>query len=335
MTRVIVTGGSGFIGSALCNRMADNGHEVAVFDNCSRGTGGLMDPSRFKICAPDRADITHELDGCTDLSAFVGGYAYNSDACFHLAAINGTAAFYSRPEDVLHVQIRGTQNAINACLGHDIKTLILFSSSEVYQTPPVIPTPEDVPLSIPDITNPRYSYAVGKIAAEAMAWHSPIEKVVVVRPHQVYGANAGYDHVIPQFIMRAARTPDRGTFDIHGHTTRSFIYIDDFTDAMMAIWKNVNEREGKVREIFHVGTEEQVNMSALAGMISDIMGRKQGDRYAYKFKTHAAPEGGTPFRCPSIAKMRGLGWEPRVSLREGLERTVAAYRAKEGEWPAQ
>lgn len=339
MSRVLVTGGSGFLGSALCNRMADEGHEVAVFDNCSRGTGNLVNPARFEICPPDRADITHELDGCTDLSGFVGGYAYNSDTLFHLAAINGTKNFYERPEDVLRVQIDGTRNAIRACLAHDIKTLVLFSSSEVYQTAPVIPTPEDVPFTIQDASNPRYSYAIGKIAAEAMVRHSPIEKVVICRPHNVFGPNMGFDHVIPQFIMRAARTPDRGTFGIHGSTTRSFIYIDDFTDAMMAIWKNVNEREGRVREVFHVGTEEQVSTVALAGMISDIMGRKNAgpnrDMCAYKFKTHPAPAGGTPSRCPAIGKVRSLGWEPRVSLRDGLERTVAAYRAVADKWPAE
>jgi UDP-glucose 4-epimerase len=320
--RVLVTGGSGFIGSALCNRMvADEGHEIMSLDNGQRRVPGGCGGSDVR-------------EG-REVSSWV--HSSEADVVFHLAAINGTSNFYDRPAEVLDVQIRGTLNVIESCARYGVKTLVLFSSSEVYQTPPVIPTPESVPLSIPDITNPRYSYAVGKIAAEAMAWHSSIERVVIIRPHQVFGPNAGYDHVIPQFIMRSARTPDGGTFDIHGATTRSFIYIDDFVDAMMTIWKNVEAREGKVREIFHVGTEEQVSMVQLAGYISDLMGRKNAgkgkDQYAYRFKTHPAPEGGTAFRCPSIAKLRGLGWEPRVSLVDGLKRTIEAYMSKREEWP--
>ena len=314
--KILVTGGAGFIGSALCSRLLADGYTVSPMDNHSRHPLGYPVVSG-DVCDEKSADI------------WVSG----ADSVWHLAAINGTQNFYDRPAEVLDVQIRGTRNVIDACVRHGVRELVLFSSSEVYQTPPVIPTPEDVPLSIPDITNPRYSYAVGKIAAEAMAWHSSIERVIVIRPHNVFGPSMGYDHVIPQFILRAARTPDGGTFEIRGQSTRSFIYIDDFTDAMMAIWKNVSAREGKVREIFHVGTEDQVSMSALAGYVSDIMGRRRGDRCSYRFKVVPGPVGGTRSRCPSTAKLRSLGWEPRVSLKDGLRRTVEAYVAKKAEWP--
>jgi UDP-glucose 4-epimerase len=329
VARVLVTGGAGFIGSALCNRMAADGHDVLALDNGSRH--GLHKPN----CPLFERDIRDKLLVGSD-SSWLTPNPFARDSVWHLAAVNGTASFYSRPADVLDVQIRGTQNVIDACVRHGVKELILFSSSEVYQTPPVIPTPEDVPLSIPDITNPRYSYAVAKLASEAMAFHSPIERVLIVRPHNAFGPAMGFDHVIPQFIMRAARTPDNGTFEIRGQSTRSFIYIDDFTDAMMAIWKNVSAREGKVREIFHVGTEEQVSMSALAGYVSDIMGKK-GPQYprgwAYRFKTVPGPVGGTRSRCPSVAKLMELGWSPKVTLLEGLRRTVEAYVTKKDEWP--
>ena len=274
-----------------------------------------------------------------ELLRYHTGRGENIEAVWHLAALNGsTAGFYERPWDVLETQVRGTLNVIDACKRYGVKTLVLFSSSEVYQAPPVVPTPEDVPLVVPDIANPRYSYGGSKIAAELLAWHSPIERCFVVRPHNVFGPTQRPGHVIPDMIIRAARTPDRGTFDINGATTRSFIYIDDFTDAMMTIWKNVSERQGRVREIFHVGTEEQVSMVALAGMISEAVGRKNAgpnrDMYAYRFKTNPGPAGGTPFRCPDTKKLRALGWSPKMSLDEGLRRTVAAYLAKQQEWPA-
>jgi len=313
MAKVLVTGGSGFIGSALCNRMADDGYEVAVFDNASRHGGAASGDIRDAFAVKSAAE--------------------GVDAIWHLAAINGCKNFYERPWEVAEVQIRGTLNVIDACVAHGIKKLVLFSTSEAYQSPPIIPTPENVPLVVPDVTNPRYSYGGSKIASEVLCQHAPVESCLTIRPHNVFGPAMGFDHVIPQFIMRAARTPDGGQFDINGMATRSFIYIDDFVDAMMAIWKNVSAREGKVREIFHVGTEEQVSTSALAGMVSEIMGRKHGDRYAYKFKSQPGAVGGTRARCPNIGKLRGLGWEPKIGLREGLERTVKAYLEKKAEWP--
>lgn len=258
-------------------------------------------------------------------------------AVWHLAALNGsTAGFYEQPWEVLDTQVRGTLNVIDACVEENIQTLVLFSSSEAYQVPPVIPTPENVPLSVPDLTNPRYSYGGGKIAAELLAWWSPIPRVVIVRPHNVFGPGQRSGHVIPDMIERAAKTPDAGTFDINGSATRSFIYIDDFTDAMMTIWEHTQKQEGRVREIYHVGTEEQTSTVALAGQISDLMGKKgpQYPRgYAYKFKTNPGPEGGTRSRCPDTGKLRALGWSQKVSLEEGLKKTIAAYLEKREEWP--
>lgn len=332
--KVVCTGGTGFIGAALSNRLFTDGHNVSVIDDCTRGAQRNLDKGIEFYKEDIRAPLAW-YDDCGD--EFTSQLWYATKACdtvFHLAAINGTSSFYSKPADVLDVQVTGTANVIQRCVEQKIKTLVLFSSSEVYQTPTVIPTPENVPLSIPDITNPRYSYAIGKIAAEAMAWHSPIERVVVIRPHQVFGPKAGYQHVIPDFIVRADRTPVGGTFEIRGQSTRSFIYIDDFVDAMMTIWNHTQKQADRVREIYHVGTEEQVSMSALAGYVSDIMGKKSpGGQYAYKFKTVPGPVGGTRSRCPSVAKLRGLGWESQVSLQDGLKRTVEAYLKVREEWP--
>ncbi len=324
MTRHLITGGSGFLGSALCEALVARGHEVTSLDNDSRNTRrvpGVKYVQADVRQSPTVYEAAQLFDGC--------------DAVFHLAAVNGTSSFYSRPSEVLSVQIQGTDNVIAAAESSGVKTLVLFSSSEVYATPPFIPTPETVPLSIPDITNPRFSYAVGKIAAEAMCWHSAIERVIVIRPHQVYGANAGYDHVIPQFITRMARTPPGGTFDIYGANERSFIHIDDFTDAVVKIWEHHEKQEGRVREIYHVGTEDQVQITAVAGMIARMMGRHdpKAERYMVKFKTHEGPAGGTRVRCPDTRKLRSLGWGPKVSLEEGLQQTVEAYLEKMSEWP--
>ena len=302
----LVTGSRGFLGSALLPALG---------------------PDAVGLDLPE-CDVMWDADGNnpdSPLDFYVG--TKKPETVWHLAALNGsTQGFYDRPWDVLNVQVRGTLNVIDACVANGVKTLVLFSSSEVFQAPPKIPTPEDVPLTVPDLTNPRYSYGGGKIAAELMAWWSPIPRVVICRPHNVYGVGQKPGHVIADFIDRALSTPDGGTFDIHGSTTRSFIYIDDFVAGVLAAAKHVESLPGdRIREVYNVGTEEQVSTVALAGMVSKACGRERDGRYAYRFKTHDGPAGGTRSRCPDTRKLRATGWEAKVKLEEGLRRVVA-YR---------
>src|SRR5207302_11246248 len=198
---------------------------------------------------------------------------------------------------------------------HGVGELIVASSSEVYQTPPVIPTPEDVPLTVPDPLNPRYSYAGGKILSELMALNygrRQLERVLIFRPHNVYGPDMGWEHVIPQLAVRTARlrkgagvvrVPIQGS----GEERRSFVYISDLVDGVMRIIES-----GEHRGIYHVGTSDEVSIAELAREIGRALG----------CDVEPAPgelrAGGTLRRCPDIAKMRTLGYVPRVSLREGL-----------------
>jgi UDP-glucose 4-epimerase len=324
VSRVLITGGAGFIGSALCRAIGSSAHDVDVsgFDDDSRGN-----LERLRADCPRFLAWRGSVASAETVESLFGNAC--PDTVWHLAAINGTASFYARPRDVLDVQLRGTQNVIDACVRHDVGTLVLFSSSEVYQSATVIPTPEDVPLSIPDVTNPRYSYAIGKLAAEAMVWWSTIEKTITIRPHNVFGPNMGYDHVIPEMIRDMSRLPNGATYAIkNAMATRSFIYIDDFVGATLRIHESVTARDGRVGEIFHVGTEDEVTIGNLAWLIAELLGKR------FEWSTAEGAQGGTMRRCPDTRKLRSLGWQPKVSLREGLERTVAAYLEKREEWPA-
>ena len=127
------------------------------------------------------------------------------DEIHHLAYVNGTEFFYSAPELVLDVGVRGMINVIDACRANSVGTLVLASSSEVYQTPPHTPTDETAPLVVPDPLNPRFSYGGGKIISELMAINygrKDFERVLIFRPHNVYGPDMGFEHVIPQFCRR-------------------------------------------------------------------------------------------------------------------------------------
>ena len=194
---VLVTGGSGFIGSYLVKKLVNVGHNVTVLDNNSRGTATRLHDISDKInfIEGDIRDSSVVMDACKGI-----------DIIFHLAYINGTKNFYKLPHLILDVAFRGMINVLDACKIHKINSLFIASSSEVYQRALQIPTPEDVPLSIPDIQNPRYTYGGGKIAMELLAVHYAtqfIDRVVIFRPHNVYGADMGTDHVVPEFIERA------------------------------------------------------------------------------------------------------------------------------------
>src|SRR2546421_571322 len=189
---VLVTGGTGFIGAALVRRLVADGRAVRVLDNNSRGScerlGRLVD--RVEVVEGDIRD-----------SNLVREAAHGVDTVVHLAAINGTEFFYSRPELVLDVAIRGMLAVVEACRAEKVTNLFVASSSEVYQTPALVPTDEGAQLVVPDVFNPRYSYGGGKIATELIAANygrSGFHRVVVFRPHNVYGPQMGWEHVIPQ-----------------------------------------------------------------------------------------------------------------------------------------
>ena len=177
------------------------------------------------------------------------------DIVFHLAAINGTEFFYDEPELVLDVSLRGMLNVIDGCKENNVYELFVASSSEVYQSPPYIPTDEKVPLSIPDVINPRYSYGCGKLTSELIAINysrSFFKRVIIFRPHNVYGPDMGWEHVLPQFTLQAVDAINKyknGSvpFKVRGDgkNTRSFIHIDDFTKGLLLLFdKGAHHAEG-------------------------------------------------------------------------------------------
>src|ERR1019366_5417223 len=211
-------------------------------------------------------------------AAAVDAAAQGTDEVHHLAFVNGTEFFYSAPDLVLDVGVRGMTNVIDACRKHGIGRLVLASSSEVYQTPPHIPTDESAPLVVPDPQNPRYSYGGGKLISELMAINfgrKYFERVLIFRPHNVYGPDMGFEHVIPQLALRLHETNQRQPsgklrFEIQGtgKETRSFCYIDDLVAGVM-----VMREKGEHLGIYHVGTMEEVAIADLAQRIAAHAGR--------------------------------------------------------------
>ncbi len=317
-SRFLVTGGTGFIGSALVRGLLSAGAIVRSLDDDSRGASHRLadlDPDAKSRLELVRGDI-RDPDAVADAIAGV-------DSVLHLAYVNGTEYFYSKPELVLEVAVKGMMNVLDGCIAHGVRDLVLASSSEVYQTPPTVPTDERAPLIVPDVLNPRYSYGGGKIISELLAVNygrKHFSRVAIFRPHNCYGPDMGNEHVIPQLTRRlhelATATPGPLTLPIQGSGSeiRAFVYIDDLVDGVLRVIK-----DGEHLGIFHIGTDVEVQIGELAKAIGRVLGRQ------VTLQPGPLQPGGTLRRCPDITKLRALGYTPKTSLDAGLASTVRWY----------
>jgi nucleoside-diphosphate-sugar epimerase len=302
----LVTGGTGFIGSNICKLLVKKNYNVKVFDNNFRGNVSKIKEIKTKLKFI-KGDIRNK--------ELLNKSLKNTDAVIHLAYVNGTKHFYSKPVLILDIAIKGMINVIEACIKNKVKELYLASSSEVYQTPIKIPTDETESLKIPDIFNPRYSYGGGKILTELMGVHygkQYFKKLIIFRPHNVYGKNMGNEHVIPEFINRFKSLRGK-SFKIQGsgNETRSFIYIEDFVQAFDLILT-----KGKHLNIYNIGTSEKIKIKDLAFKLAKIYKKK------VLLKKTALAKGGTKIRLPDITKIKSLGFKKKFSLDKGLKETL-------------
>jgi len=313
--RYLITGGTGFIGSSLVKRLINEGHSVRILDNNFRGSLRRLSNVINKVELV-QGDIRNET--------IVRKACENIESVIHLAFINGTKFFYTMPEVVLDVGVRGMLNVIDACIKNNVKELILASSSEVYQTPPRIPADENVPLCIPDPLNPRYSYAGSKIISELIAINygrKYFDRVVIFRPHNVYGPDMGQDHVIPQFIIRMKeichQTHEKKIFfpiQGSGKETRAFVFIDDFIDGLLLLLE-----KGKHLSIYNIGSMEEVSIKQVAQEIAKYFGRE------VTIIPGKLLPGSTIRRCPDITKLMSFGYKPKIKFKEGIKITAKWY----------
>lgn len=314
--KMLVTGGGGFIGAALVSELIASGQEVRVLDNFSRGhperlAGYLSQLDLVQGDVRDPSVVRRAAEGC--------------EVLWHLAYINGTQHFYETPEVVLDVGIKGALNTLEAALEAGVRRYVLASSSEVYNVPTHLPTSEVERLMIPDVTNPRFSYGGGKIASELLALHYGAPRgleTIIFRPHNIYGPDMGFEHVIPEVIGKIIRLSaglTRRRIDLpiqgDGSETRAFCYISDAArGAYLAGMR------GEAGQIYHLGTEVEISVRSLIHKIADLMGIE------VNIVPGALREGSTPRRCPSIGKLQRLGYVPLVTLDEGLAHTVTWYQ---------
>jgi nucleoside-diphosphate-sugar epimerase len=297
---ILITGASGFIGNALYSKLKNENYNIIGFDNFFRGKN-LKNQTIIKGSIFDKKILKKLIR--------------KSDIIIHLVAINGTRNFYNIPDKVFEVSMRGAM-ILYDCLneiGDKNKKILLASSGEVYGEPKKIPTDERVSLVVKDIFNNRYSYGGGKICQDLIARYlisKVVKECIIFRPHNVYGPNMGFDHVIPELMMKSLKAKNKITIEGSGKETRSFCYIDDFLNGLIIlIKKRINGFN-----IFNIGNDYEISINNLTKLI--IKNSKKN----LLVQNKKLRTGSSKRRCPDIKKIKKLGYKPIVSLETGIEK---------------
>lgn len=322
--KVLIAGGAGFIGLHLAKYLAEKRDDVTICDNLFRGE---MDSELTDLIKSENVEFVNA--DLTDGKEFEK-IEPDFDLVYHLAAINGTNFFYDIPHVVLRVNVLTLLNTLDWLTRKNCQKLIWTSSSEVYagaialnKVP--VPTPEDIPLVIEDVFNPRFSYAASKIVGESLCLNYAKScglNVSIVRPHNIYGPRMGYEHVIPQFITRIIRRED--PFRIYGSSqSRAFCFIEDLVRGLASIGESPKTNN----EIVNIGNDkEEITIINLTGKMFDLF------HFHPELEILPPPKGSVNRRCPDITKARELlGYEPQIDLNTGLQRTYDWYlKCQEG-----
>ena len=306
LKRILVTGGAGFLGSHLCERLLSEGHDVLCVDNfftsSRRGIHHLLDNRRFELI---RHDVTFPL--------FV-----EVDEIYNLACPASPIHYQRDPVATTKTSVHGAINMLGLAKRLKIKVL-QASTSEVYGDPNVHPQREDYwghvnPIGL------RSCYDEGKRCAETLFFDYRRQHklpIKVVRIFNTYGPrmHPNDGRVVSNFIVQALRGENITLYG-DGAQTRSFCYVDDLVEAMLRMMDTPDDVTGPI----NIGNPTEFTIRELAETIIDLTGTKS------KIVLAPLPSDDPRQRQPDIGKAREvLGWEPKIQLREGLARTIAYF----------
>lgn len=303
--KVLVTGGEGFIGSHLTERLVLEGADVRVL--------ALYNPfGRYGWLDPEVHTEVELLPGDVRDAERVQEAVAGRDVVFHLAALIGIPYSYVAPESYVQVNIEGTINVANACRRHEVARMIHTSTSETYGTARVAPIPETHPMQ------PQSPYSASKIGADMMAlsyFHAFELPVAVCRPFNTYGPRQSTRAVIPTILSQL----HKGATEIElGATTptRDFNYVEDTVSGFLAV-AGCDQALG---EVVNVGSGREITIGDLVQLLIDITG---GTASIVTDEARLRPPGSEVERllCDNTRIREWTGWEPEVSLEEGLRRT--------------
>lgn len=309
MRTCLVTGGAGFIGSHIADRLIAEGYRVVIIDNESTGLRENVHPEAIYL----RGDVTRTVD-------LDKAFSYGIDVVFHIAGQASTIRSFDNPHNDLRVNVVGTVNVLKMCLKYRVPRLLYASSMTVYGHPGVVPTPEIEPCK------PISYYGITKYAAERYV-HATADRVDLdfnfrvtsFRMFNVYGERQSlenpYQGVVSIFIANVLNG-EPITIHSDGEQSRDFVHIQDVVDAWMAAIDN----EAAYGEVFNLGTGTRRSINDLVDVVLAAF-----DRSRANYPVHYAPvrPGDQRHMAADItAASRILGWKPKVVFEEGMERTI-------------
>jgi UDP-glucose 4-epimerase len=321
MTKALVTGGAGFIGSHLAERLLRDGAEVTIIDNLS--TGRLENLETFR----GHAKLQFVKGDIRDV-ALVQLLTSRCDIVFHLAAAVGVQLIADTPVHTIETNIAGTEVVLEAAHKFGPRVL-LASSSEVYGKSENIPFREDDDFVLGSTAFSRWAYACSKAIDEFLgqAFYQQYGlPVVTARFFNTIGPRqtGRYGMVVPRFVQWALRNEPLQIYGT-GTQTRCFCYVDDLIDAVIALMR-CDEAPGKV---FNVGSAEEITMEALADKVIEITGSKSRKEFVPYAVAYGRPIEDMMRRVPSTERLRqAVGWQPRTSLDQALQMIVEHYRKR-------
>ena len=317
--KCLVIGGAGFIGMNIVKELAEKGnYNITIGDNFSRGKkdeylNSIIKKNNIKVVSADFTDSSSFKELESDY-----------DYVYMLASVVGVEYTQKIPNELIRINTALIFNTLEWIKHTDCKKLLFTSTSECYAGTIEafnyeIPTSEDVPLCIDDITHPRFTYAVTKMLGESgFMNYSKIYgfECTIVRYHNVFGPRMGFKHVIPQVIQRFLKEED--PFKVFGHNqTRSFNFIDDAVSGTIGAMESKNTNG----EIFHIGDmNSEITIEELVHFIGDLM------NYKGTYERQESHSGSVSRRCPNTQKAeRVFGYKPLVNWKDGVSKTVNWY----------
>jgi UDP-glucose 4-epimerase len=300
-----VTGGAGFIGSSLVDRLLRDGHDVTAYDNLSTGqemfVRDAQASSRFRLV---RGDI---LDAAGLRSALEG-----HDTVFHLAANADVRFGTDHPRRDLEQNTIATFNVLEGMRAHGIKRLAFSSTGSIYGEPEVFPTPESCPFPVQTSL-----YGASKLAGEGLlqAYAAAFGfQAYIFRFVSILGERYTHGHVF-DFYRKLLADPREIEVLGNGRQRKSYLYVQDCLEAILTVM----DRAHDAVNVYNLGTDEYCTVDDSLGWICGHLGLEPRRRYTGGERGWI---GDSPFIFLDTAKVRALGWRPRLTIREGILRTL-------------
>jgi len=317
--KALITGGAGFIGSHLAERLLSNANKVTVIDNLS--TGSLANIEAFESAAG--FDF---VEGDIRDGELMTRLAEKSDVIFHLAAAVGVQLIADDPVHTIETNIGGTETVLEAANRFGVKTLIA-SSSEVYGKNEAVPFGEEDDLVFGSTGMSRWAYACSKAIDEFLgqAFYQQFGLcVVIARFFNTIGPRqtGRYGMVVPRFVTAALRNEPVRIYG-SGKQSRCFCYVGDLVEALVGLM-SCKQAAGRV---YNIGSNEEISIEGLAGKIIEMTGSKSRKEFVSYEDAYGRPIEDMMRRVPNIERIRGtIGWQPKTSLTETLEKIIESLR---------